>query len=60
MSFDYNAPPELFLSKRTKSSRTKYRRFATAAEAVRYAIEDLPAIRSIGAWLQVGGRPLQQ
>ena len=33
--FDYNAPAELFLAKRTKSSREKYRRFATAAEAIR-------------------------
>jgi hypothetical protein len=37
MSFDYNAPAELFLAKRTKNSREKYRRFATAAEAIRYA-----------------------
>ena len=48
------APAELFLSKRTKSTRSKYRRFATAAEAIRYAVEDLPALRSLGAWMQVG------
>jgi hypothetical protein len=30
-SFDYNAPAELFLSKPTKGSRTKYWRFSTAA-----------------------------
>ena len=40
-SFDYRAPAELFLSKPAKGSRTKYRRFATAAEALRYAVEDL-------------------
>jgi hypothetical protein len=51
MSFDYDAPAELFLSRNTKR-RQKYRRFATAA--VRYAVEDLPALRSLGAWLQVG------
>jgi len=39
MSFDYNARAELFLAKRTKNSREKYRRFATAAEAIRYAVE---------------------
>ena len=39
-SFDYNAPAELFLAKPAKGSRTKYRRFATAAEALRYAVED--------------------
>jgi hypothetical protein len=39
--FDYNAPAELFLAKPAKGSRIKYRRFATAAEALRYAVEDL-------------------
>jgi hypothetical protein len=41
MCFDYGAPAQLFLSKPAKGSRTKYRRFATAAEALRYAVEDL-------------------
>jgi Arc/MetJ-type ribon-helix-helix transcriptional regulator len=50
-SFDYNAPAELFLAKRTKNRRENYRRFATAAEAIRYAVEDL---RTRGAWLEVG------
>ena len=54
MSFDYNAPAELFLAKRTKSRRAKYRRFATAAEAIRYGVEDLPSLRALGAWLEVG------
>ena len=31
-----------------------YRRFATAAEAIRFAIEDFPAVRTLGAWMQVG------
>ena len=52
--FDYNAPAELFLAKRTKSSRENYRRFATAAEAIRYAVEDLRTPRAFGVWLQVG------
>ena len=52
--FDYNAPAELFLAKRTKNTREKYRRFATAAEAICCAVEDLPALRSLGAWMQVG------
>jgi hypothetical protein len=33
---------------------TKYRRFATAAEALRYAVEDLRTPRAFGAWLQGG------
>ena len=55
MSFDYNAPAELFLTKRTKNGRKDYQRFfATAAEAIRYAVEELPSLRSLGAWMQVG------
>jgi Arc/MetJ-type ribon-helix-helix transcriptional regulator len=41
MPLDYDAPAELFLSKRTKKVRENYRRFATAAEAIRYAVETL-------------------
>ena len=54
MSFDYNAAAELFLAKRTKSGRENYRRFATAAEAIRYAVEDLRTPKELGAWLQIG------
>jgi hypothetical protein len=54
MSFDYNAPAELLLSKRTQGTRFKYRGFTTAAEAIRYAVEDLRTARGLGAWLQVG------
>jgi hypothetical protein len=54
MSFDYNAPAELFLAKRTKNSRENYRRFATAAEAIRYAVEDLRTPKAFGASLEVG------
>ena len=55
LPFDYNAPAELFLAKRTKSSRENYRRFATAAEAIRYAVEDLRTPRAFGAWLEGRG-----
>jgi hypothetical protein len=54
MSFDYNAPAELFLAKRIKNSREKYRRFATAAEAIRYAVETLRTPKAFGASLEVG------
>jgi hypothetical protein len=53
-SFDYNAPAELFLAKPAKGCRFKYRRFATAAEALRYAVEDLGIPKAFGAWLEVG------
>jgi hypothetical protein len=52
--FDYSAPAELFLAKRTKSRRENYRRFATAAEALRYAVETLRTPKAFGAWLEVG------
>jgi hypothetical protein len=31
-----------------------YRRFTTAAEAIRFAVEDLPNMRNLGAVMQVG------
>jgi hypothetical protein len=48
-SFDYNAPAEVFLSRPAKGCRTKYRRFASAAEALRFAVEQLRE----AAWLTV-------
>jgi hypothetical protein len=56
MTFDYGLPAELFMAKRKGRARSRLisRRFATAAEAIRFAVEDFPAIRSLGAWIQVG------
>jgi hypothetical protein len=56
VKFDYSVPAELFMAKRKGGARPPlgYRRFATAAEAIRYAVEDFPAIRTLGAWMQVG------
>jgi hypothetical protein len=48
------APRLKFLAKRTKSRRENYRRFATAAEAIGYAVEELRALRSLTASMQVG------
>jgi hypothetical protein len=31
-----------------------YRRFPTAVEAIRLAVEDFPAICTLGAWMRVG------
>ncbi|MGB7133324.1 MAG: hypothetical protein WBD59_21110 [Candidatus Sulfotelmatobacter sp.] len=56
MTFDYGLPAELFMGKRKGGSQQRlgYRRFATAAEAIRFAVEDFPAMRTLGAWMQVG------
>jgi hypothetical protein len=60
MSFDYNASAELFLAKPMKGSRTKYWRFSTAAEAIRYAVEDLRTPRSLRRVAGGRRRALQQ
>ena len=57
MEFDYRSPAELFIPKRSSSrrhQRINYRRFATAAEAIRFAVEEFPSVRTLGAWMQVG------
>ena len=58
MTFDYGLPADLFMLKRKVGLKRKagarqrlgYRRFATAAEAIRFAVEDFPAIRTLNAW----------
>ena len=56
MTFDYAASAELFMAKRRHGVRQplSYRRFATAAEAIRFAVEEFPAMRALGAWMLVG------
>ena len=56
VKFDYDTPAELFLAKRKGGTRQPlgYRRFSNAAEAIRFAVEDLPSVRTLGAWMQIG------
>lgn len=51
--FDYGAPADLFPSRSRKGNRPAgYRRFDTAAEAIRYAIEEMSSEFLAGAIIE--------
>jgi hypothetical protein len=54
-TFDYSAEAELFPTRNRKPRAQSfgYRRFAHAADAIRFAIEELPAEFLRGAYLEV-------
>ena len=54
-AFDYKRSAELFPTRSRKPRRNPmtYKRFDTAAAAVRFAIEELPSDLLLGAYLQV-------
>jgi len=53
-TFDFSATAELFPCRARKAKGViGYRRFDSAAEAVRFAIEDVPAPLLVGAYLEI-------
>jgi len=53
--FDYNASAELYPNRGRMSRRQSfgYKRFPKAAQAIRFAIEDMPRACLVGAFLEV-------
>ena len=58
VEFDYSLSAELFPSRNRKhtTQSLRYRRFAGAADAIRFAIEELPPELLVGAFLEVDGK----
>jgi hypothetical protein len=57
LEFDFSAPAVLYMYKRKGIGwrpATSYRRFPRAAEAICFAVEEFPDLRTLGAWMQVG------
>ena len=52
--FDYAAPAELFPSRNRKvANKVRYRRFDRAADAIRFAVEELPEPLLLGAFIEI-------
>lgn len=55
--FDFSVEAELFAGRRAKHVRSavQYKRFSHAADAVLFAVEELPPELLIGAFLEIDG-----
>jgi hypothetical protein len=52
--FDFSAPAELFPSRNRKiANKVKYRRFDHAADAILFAVEELPEPLLLGAYIEI-------
>jgi Arc/MetJ-type ribon-helix-helix transcriptional regulator len=52
--FNFSAPAELFPSRNRKIvNKVKYRRFDNAADAIRFAVEELPEPLLLGAFIEI-------
>jgi hypothetical protein len=54
-TIDYAAPADLFPSRRYAKGLARYRRFSSAGEAIRYAIEEMPEGWLAGTSLDIDG-----
>ncbi len=54
--FDFKAPAELFPTRNRKQRGMTYRRFKSAAEAIKFAIEEMPSSYLLGTHLEVNER----
>jgi hypothetical protein len=58
LKVDYSAAAEVYYMPMRRRGgarqRLSYRRFTSAAEAIRFVVEDFPAAHTLGPWIQVG------
>jgi hypothetical protein len=58
-NFDYDAPAELYPGRNRKSAKKiSYRRFEKAADAIRFAVEELPELLLLGAFIEIDEKRL--